>query len=236
MTTNKDLAMFKGKTDLSTRTTRVGQGSQNVSASDMAIPRIKLLQLISKEVMPSDPQYIEGAQAGMFMNSVTNELYSSIYVINLHFSRKTVAWKKRRLGGGMFGTFENEVEAETALLAVGEQVDNYDISENPTHLVMIVDDEGNPQGVALFDMPGSKIKNSKKWNTLINKQEEAGNPRFGCVWELSVIAETNASGPFSNCEANFIVHAPDAIYKAASSAYDAFFKQADSDTETPEAA
>lgn len=223
MTKSNEVAVFKGKTDLAERAARVGQGSQNVSASDMAIPRIKLLQLISKEVMPNDPQYVEGAQAGMFMNSVTNELYTSFYAINLHFSRKTVVWKKRKLGGGMFGTFNDEAEAKAELTKMGEPEANYDISENPTHLVMLINDEGKPEGVALFDMPGSKIKRSKSWNTLINKQEEAGNPRFGCVWEMSVIAESNSSGPFSSCEASFVVHAPNEMYQAAEAAYDAFF-------------
>ncbi len=222
-----EVSVFKGKTDLAARQNRVGQGSQNVSASDMAIPRIKLLQLISNEVMPNDPKFIEGAQAGMFMNSVTNELYTSIYVVNLHFSRKTVVWKKRKLGGGMFGSFESEAVALEALEKAGEPAANYDISENPTHLIMLIDDDGQPQGVALFDMPASKIKHSKNWNTLINKQEEAGNPRFGCVWQLSVIADSNSSGPFSNCEASFVTHAPDSIYAAAKSNYDAFFLRAD---------
>jgi len=223
MSKSNEVSVFKGKTDLATRQARVGQGSQNVSASDMAIPRIKLLQLISEEVIPSNAKFVEGAQAGMFMNSVTNELYTSFYAVNLHFSRKTVVWKKRKLGGGMFGTYANEAEALAALAAANEPEANYDISENPTHLVMVVDDGGNPQGIALFDMPGSKIKHSKNWNTLINKQEEAGNPRFGCVWEMSVIADSNSNGPFSNCDAGFVTHAPNDIYQAAETAYDAFF-------------
>lgn len=224
MTSSKnEVAKFQGTTSIAERQNRVGQGSQNVSAEDMAIPRIKLLQLISDEVVPSSPQFIEGAQAGMFINSVTNELYTSIYVINLHFSRKTVVWKKRKLGGGLFGSYQNEAEALQDLETKGENPENYDISENPTHLLMLLSDEGIPEGVALFDMPGSKIKHSKSWNTLINKQEEAGNPRFGCVWELKVIADQNQNGPFSNCEAEFVVHAPDDIYKAAEAAYDSFF-------------
>jgi hypothetical protein len=226
----KELSVFKGKTDIAARQKRVGQGSQNVSAEDMAIPRLKLLQLISEEVMPSSPKFIEGAQAGMFMNSVTSQLHNSLFVINLHFSRKTVVWKKRKSGGGMFGTYADEPEALAALEAAGENVNQYDIAENPTHLVMILSDEGKPSGVALLDMPGSKVKKSKIWNTNINKQEEAGLPRFGCVWELAVVAESNSSGPFSNVDVKFIVNAPDDIYAAAEAAYDAFFATSETAT------
>ena len=218
-----EVSVFSGSTDLTTRAARVGQGSQNVSASDMAIPRIKLLQLISKEVIPGDPKYIDGAQAGMLFNSLTEELHTSMYVINLHFSRCTMVWKKRKAGGGMFGSFANDAEAKAALAAENEPESNYDISENPTHLVMIVDAEGKPQGVALLDMPGAKVKHSKKWNALIRKQEEAGNPRFGCVWQLSVTAESNSSGSYSNLEASFVVHAPDEIYATAEEEYDRYF-------------
>ena len=218
-----EVSVFKGKTDLTVRGSDIGHGSQEVTSGDVVIPRIKVLQLISDEVITSNPKYIEGAQAGMFLNSVTNELYSSLYVVNLYFSRKTVVWKKRKVGGGMFGTFLNEAEALDALAKENEPVANYDISENPTHLLMVIDDDGKSQGIVLLDMPGSKIKHSKRWNTLISAQEDAGNPRYGCVWELSVIADSSSSGPFSNCEAKFIVHAPDDIYQAAKREYDRFF-------------
>lgn len=220
-----EVTAFSGKTDIAARESRVGQGSQNVSTADMAIPRIKLLQATNPEVQPSEAQFVEGAQAGMLMNSLNNELYTSLFVINLHFTRCVNAWRKRTMGGGLFGSFDTEAEAIAKLEAEGEPVSNYDISENPTHLILLINEDGEPQGIALLDMPSSKIKKSKKWNSLIAEQEKQGNPRFGCVWQLSVVADKNNKGPFSNLDVELVAHAPDEIYAAATNAYDSFFPE-----------
>ena len=83
-------ANFDGKTTVAARSENVGQGSAAVTANDMAIPRLKLLQMINPEVQPGGPEQVQGAQAGMIMNSVNNELFTSVFLINLNFTRKTV--------------------------------------------------------------------------------------------------------------------------------------------------
>lgn len=220
-----EVALFKGKTNLAARADRAGQGSENVTARDMAIPRLKLLQAISPEVQADEPEHVEGAIPGMLMNSVTNELYSSVYVLNLHFTRKTVVWKKRALGGGMFGTFENEAEAEAALAEAGEDSKGYDVSENPTHLVLILDSEGQPSDVALLDMPATKLKISKQWNKNIEAQQSQaeGAPRYSSVWDIGATKVKSSQGGYFNYKIDFVVDAPDSLYQAATEAFDSFF-------------
>lgn len=159
----------------------------------------------------------------MIMNNLSNELATSKFVINLHFDHKVVVWKKRKFGGGMWGSYETEADARVALEEANEIAEQYDISENPTHLVMLLSDEGEPQGVALLDMPGTKAKVSRRWNSLISEKEADGHPRFGCVWELGVSSESNQNGPYYNYHIEFITEAPDEIYAAAEAAFDAFF-------------
>ena len=205
------------------RSSRVGQGSQNVTQRDIMIPRLKLLQKISPEVDKSDAKFVEGAEVGMIMNSVSNEFMDATFVVNLNFDHSIVVWKKRKFGGGMFGSYANESEAIAALEAAHEVVEQYDIAENPTHLVMLLDGEGNPKGIALLDMPGTKAKISRKWNTLIQEQEDKGNPRFGCIWELSSTSEDSPNGTYANYSIDLVVVAGDEIFDAASAAYDNFF-------------
>jgi hypothetical protein len=209
--------------EIATRSSNVGKGSENVTALDMAIPRLKLLQMISDEVTPGHAKQVEGATAGMLMNSVSNELYNAAFVVNLHFSKKTVVWKKRSAGGGMMGSFGSEEEALIAIKERGLREEDHDISENPTHLVMLLDETGASKGVALLDMPGTKIKVSKKWNSLINEQEAVGNPRFGCVWKLAVSSESNNSGNYFNYDVSFLLHAPKEVYASAETAFESFF-------------
>lgn len=218
-----EVTTFTGKTNLAARSENVGRGSENVSAADLAIPRLKLLQLISDEVKPGHAKQVDGAQAGMILNSVTNELFSSLFVINLHFAKKTVVWRKRKAGGGIVGTFDDEAQALASLNEMGLKAEDLDISENPTHLVLILSDEGEPKSVALLDMPGTKVKKSKIWNTNIQEQEKEGNPRFGCVWQLGVVNETSAQGDYFNYDIDLVAHAPDELYAKAEAAYKSFF-------------
>jgi|TARA_B110000902_G_C14248153_1_gene565069 hypothetical protein len=227
MAKSTEVAPFEGKTTLAERQVQVGRGSENVLATDMAIPRLKLLQMISDEVQPGGPKQVEGAQAGMIMNSVSNELYSNLFLINLHFAKKIVVWKKRAIGGGMFGTFETEAEARLQMDEQGLREADHDISENPTHLVYMLDETGAPKGIALLDMPSTKIKVSKKWNALINEQEQAGNPRFGCVWQLGVASQQNNLGNFSNYTIKFITPATDAVFAKAEEGFNSFFGKVD---------
>lgn len=219
----RDDAVFAGVATIEERGEYVGRGSENVTAADLAIPRLKLLQMINPEVEPGNPKQVDGAQAGMIMNSVTNELYTSLFLINLNYSRKTVVWRKRKQGGGMEGTYESRDEALEALAEKGLSENDHDISENPTHLVLILDDTGAPKSIALLDMPGVKAKKSKVWNTLISDQEKEGNPRFGCVWQLGVVSESNSSGNYFNLDVSLVAHAPDELYAEAVDMYNAMF-------------
>ena len=221
--TSTEVAIKGTATNLAERQERVGQGSENVTTADLALPRLKLLQALSPEVTKGSAQYIAGAEPGLMMNSLNNNLFNSLFVINLHYDRKVAVWKKRKFGGGMFGSFQTEAEATRALEEKNELVDQYDIVDNPTHLVMLLSDTGEPKGVALLDMPSTKSKVSRKWNSLIAEQEEAGNPRFGCVWELGVSSEQSPNGQYYNFDVNFVVVAPDEIYAAAQAAFDTFF-------------
>ena len=214
---------FGGVATIEERGDYVGRGSENVTTDDLAIPRLKLLQMINPEVEPGNPKQVDGAQAGMIMNSVTEELYTSLFLINLSFTKKIVVWRKRKLGGGMVGSYDTEQEALDALEEQGLAVKDHDISENPTHLVLLLDDEGNPKSVALLDMPGVKVKKSRIWNTLINDEEKQGNPRFGCVWQLGVVSESNSSGNFFNYDVSLVAHAPDELYDQAVEMYSALF-------------
>ncbi len=218
--------------DVAVRQANVGRGSENVTADDLAIPRIKLLQAISEEVLMGNPKQVTGATAGMLMNSMSNALYTSFFAVNLHFAKKVVVWRKRKAGGGIWDTFNTEEEARAALAEKGEDEKNFDVSENPTHLVMLINEKGEPKGVALVDMPGTKIKMSKRWNSMIAEAEAEGHPRFGCVWHIGVKGESNAQGNFYNFElldiadgAKYIV-APQEIYQAAEGAFNSFFGNA----------
>lgn len=221
--TNASTSLVAGTTTLAARQERTGQGSSNVTQDDLAIPRIKLLQAINEEVQVGNPAYVKGAQAGLILNSVSKELSNSLFVINLNFTKEFVAWRKRKQGGGIFGSFPSEADARVGLQEAGENEENFDIVENPCHLLFLVNENGEHAGTALLDMPSTKRKVSKVWNTLISEAEKEGQPRFSTVWELASVVEKNAEGTHFNYAVTKVGTAPDSIYELAAKEYDSFF-------------
>ena len=53
-----------------------GMGLENVDKQDLALPFLKLLQSGSDETKKKHAKYVEGAEAGMFYNTVTKKLYN----------------------------------------------------------------------------------------------------------------------------------------------------------------
>ena len=80
-------------------------GSQNIEQEDLALPFIKVLGQLSPEVNKRDAgKYVQGAEPGMILNSVTKELFDGakgIEVLPCSYERKYLQWKPRELGGGL---------------------------------------------------------------------------------------------------------------------------------------
>ena len=71
------------------------QGAQNISQEDLALPFLKILGQLSPEVNKRDGKYVEGAEPGKIINTVTNELYDNIDIIPCHYKRQYIEWQDR---------------------------------------------------------------------------------------------------------------------------------------------
>ena len=63
------------------------QGAQNISQEDLALPFLKILGQLSPEVNKRDGKYVDGAEPGKIINTVTNELYDTIKCCTLSFTK-----------------------------------------------------------------------------------------------------------------------------------------------------
>ena len=52
-----------------------GTGLEEAGADDYAIPFLRVLQSMSPQLKKSDGKYIQGAEEGMFFNTVTESIY-----------------------------------------------------------------------------------------------------------------------------------------------------------------
>ena len=74
-----------------------GQGL-NMTQEDLALPFLKVLGQLSPECNKRDAKHVEGAEPGMIINTVTNEIYDGVKgidVVPVHYKRQHIEWQDR---------------------------------------------------------------------------------------------------------------------------------------------
>ncbi len=78
--------------------TDAGQGIANITQEDLALPVLKVLGQLSPEVNKRNAKYVEGAEPGMIINTVTNEIFDGekgIDVVPVYYKRQHIEWQDR---------------------------------------------------------------------------------------------------------------------------------------------
>ncbi len=82
----------------------LGHGHEFMDAGSTKPPFISVLQGLSPQC-----ERLTGAKPGMFHNSVTDELYTQIRVVQCHFRPVAIRWAPRGQGGGYKGEYSLEL-------------------------------------------------------------------------------------------------------------------------------
>jgi len=194
-----------------------GRGQEGVGVDDMTIPRIDVIQDISPQRKKNEPEYIEGAEEGMLLNNVTQELYGdSIFFVPVFFRKEWVIFKDRKKGGGFRGAFNSEVEANAGLLEL-EDGQDCEVLDTAQHFGMIIKPDGSTEN-AVISMSKSKMKVSRKWNSIINI---AGGDRFSRVYRISGVGDENGAGEkYYNLAVKQLGYTPEEVYHKAEGLYE----------------
>lgn len=184
-----------------------GQGLEDLSKDDLAIPFLSILQSGSPQVKRSDGEYVEGAAEGMLFNTVTKEVIDPIktpvIVVAAAYERHFVEWRLRENGGG----FIKQHPADPAILATcirdeksrdilpnGNQ-----LNDTRTFYVMVIKD-GMPSP-AVITMTSTQIRKAKQWlmqQSLLKLKRADGTaytpPMFAAKWRVSTVPESNDRG------------------------------------------
>ena len=147
-------------------------GFENVKTTSLALPILKLLQNGSGEAQKRNQNYVEGAEPGMLLNTVTKKLYDGaegIEVIPCHYKLEYQEWADFGTGSGRP---ENIYDANSDILSKTKNEMGKDRLENGNyiqtvgqHYVLIR--EGNSTENALISMSSSQGKISRKWNSMM---------------------------------------------------------------------
>lgn len=193
------------------------RGSEDVGADDIVIPRLELVQSLSKCRKKTDPAYIAGAEEGMLYNSVTRELYGeSVMVVPVTFKKEFLLWREQDLGGGFGGAYPTEGEAHGAK-AAQEKPDEWEIVDTAQHFCLLVQEGQDPKEIVI-SMSKSKGKCSRKWNSMVRLN---GGPRFSRVYEVVGIGDQNSAGQdYHTLDVKNVGFVNEAQYKRAEQVYE----------------
>lgn len=185
------MILMGDKQDLS-HIKQTARGNENVGVEDLVIPRLEIVQGLSPALKPGDPGFIEGAKQGDLINSVTNRVYGrEVFVVPVHYAKQFLVWKKYSEGGGFFGAFATQPEAEDRkkeVVAEGEKADNIEVLDVPTHMCLLVNHAEGTVDEVMIPMAKTKAKVSRAWNTMVRL---AGVDRFARVYRIGVALEKN---------------------------------------------
>lgn len=134
-----------------------GSGMENASAQDYALPFIYLLQKMSPQV-----DDVDGAEAGMFINTVTNELFEELVVIPCFFDKVYNEWIPRDEGGGFVASYRTRAEAEEA------KKEGTQIVDTANHYCLVQSEDGTWTPV-IISLTSTKLKASRNWMSKISQ-------------------------------------------------------------------
>ena len=149
------------------------QGFENVKTTSLALPILKLLQNGSGEAQKRNQNYVDGAEPGMLLNTVTKKLYDGakgVSVIPCHYKLEYQEWADFGTGSGRPENIfpdGSDILAQTTKDGSGKdrlENGNYILTVGQ-HFVLIVGDDGTEQ--ALVSMSSSQGKISRKWNSMM---------------------------------------------------------------------
>ena len=193
------------------------EGSEEVGADDLTIPRVDLIQGLSKVRKKNDPNHIEGAEEGMFYNVVTRELYGEeVKVVPVYFQKQYLLWRDADLGGGFGGSFPDSHSAEEARNQQ-EAPEEWEVVDTPTHYVLVLREDGSTEE-AVVSLAKTKAKASRFLNSLVRLN---GGPRFSRVYKLAGVPEQNAKGQdYQSVQVSNVGYVSKEVFERAKSLYD----------------
>ena len=202
------------------------KGAQNISQEDLALPFLKILGQLSPEVNKRDGKYVEGAEPGKIINTVTNELFDKISVVPCHYKRQYIEWQDRGTSSGApvaIHDADSDIVSQTTRgkdykdrLANGNYLDN-----TASHFVLTL---GDTPSTALISMKSTQLKISRKWNSLMMGLKLQGKnglftpAAYSHVYNLKTVEQSNDKGTWFGWSVEKVGPVQDkAMYESAKS-------------------
>ena len=207
-------------------------GFENVRQQSVALPILKLLQNGSAEAQKRNQAYVEGAEPGMLLNTVTKKVYDGskgISVVPCHYKLEYQEWSDYGTGSGrpeQIYPDTSDILTKTTKDQIGKDRlpnGNYILTVGQ-HFVLITDGESTE--TALISMSSSQGKISRKWNsmmmsiTLNGKNGTYTPPSFSHVYKITTVLNSGKGNQWYGYNVSKIGPVQDqAVYERAKQFY-----------------
>ena len=147
------------------------KGFENVRQESLALPILKLLQNSSGEAQKRNQNYVEGAEPGMLLNTVTKRLYNGdtgINVVPCYYKLEYQEWADFGTGSGrpeQIYADDSDIISKTTKDGGKDRLSNgnYILTVHQNYVLIVGDDAVE---TALISMSSSQGKISRKWQSL----------------------------------------------------------------------
>ena len=181
------------------------KGSQNITQEDLALPFLKVLGQLSPEVNKQHGKYVQGAEPGMILNTVSNDCYDGskgIEVLPVYYHRQYVEWQDRGESKGapvaIHSAASDILSKTTRDKSYKDRLPNGNYLENTAnHYVVLL---GKTPTTALISMKATQLKVSRKWNSMMMGIKLQGKnglftpPTYSHIYKLKTVQMSNDKG------------------------------------------
>lgn len=179
-----------------------GLGLENVSTSDLLIPRITILQSLSPQLQRNKSEYIEGAQSGDLCDVGLGELLPKpLWVLPVYFKKQWLEWAPRASNKGLVAMHDTPaILDDTRPNDRGRPTlpnGNY-IAETAQFYVLNLSCGGRK---SFLPMVSTQLRKSRKWLMMATSEKVADGrggtftpPLFFRTYMMTTVPESNAEG------------------------------------------
>lgn len=178
-----------------------GGGMENVSETDVLIPRLTILQGLSPQLNKKKSEYIEDAKIGHICDVGTKSIFETVLFLPVYFNKVYLEWAPRESDAGLISihdtpdvlkrlvreTERGMVTAEGNSIIETDQFFGFNLSDNAQK--------------CFISFSSTQMKKARMWNTLAMKEKvkradgsEFTPPLWYRTYKLGTASEGNNKG------------------------------------------
>jgi hypothetical protein len=151
-----------------------------------------------------------------------------VTVVPVYFLKEWLIWKDRKKGGGFRGAYPTKRDADQVISELKdkdgkkEPAEDFTALDTAQHFCLLLPPNGGKPQQIVISMSKSKMKVSRKWNSLMNL---AGDDTFARAYKVMGVGDKNQNNEdFYNLGVKMLSYVTENIYIAAEKMHEAIKK------------